>query len=108
MTVGTLAVRRPRHIGRDMFRAYELAARSSDVLRVIQIKSGATAKLELPVGTYLVQATISWCASPILLVEIAEGEHIELSCTPNLSRHELPIRGSEFANDYIRLTVDSP
>jgi hypothetical protein len=110
MPVGTLVVHRPKHFGRDMFRAYKVAVRTTEipsVLREIQIRIGATVELELPVGSYLIQATIAWCASQFYLADIVESEALVISCAPNLAYQGSPVPGSQFANDYIRLTAEA-
>lgn len=103
--IGTLVLQRPKHTGRDMFRSYKVAVGRD---RAVKLKNGATLPMELPAGPYLLQATISWCKSAIIRVEIIENEAITVTCSPNLAYRGTPTPGSQFAANYIQLTVESP
>jgi hypothetical protein len=100
---GFIEVRRERHFGRDMFRSYEVAIGRSDS---VVVKNGETARIAVPAGSYLVQATISWCKSPIIRVVVDEGEVLRIACEPNLAAKGMPVRGSAVAANYISLRVE--
>jgi hypothetical protein len=104
MPTGQLAVYRPRHFGRDMFRSYEFMVGRD---KTFQIGNGKSLHIELPAGSYPLQASISWCTSRIHLVDVAEGATTVVVLAPNLSyRREIPFKGSAYAADYIRLSID--
>ena len=103
MGTGLIEVHRERHFGRDMFRSYKVAIGRNDS---VVVKNGETAQIELPAGPYLVQATISWCKSPIIRVVVAEGQTLRITCAPNLSVKGMPVRGSVVAQNYISLQVE--
>ncbi|MBR7838628.1 hypothetical protein KDL01_35500 [Actinospica durhamensis] len=107
MAQATLVIRRSKHVGRDMFRAYQFTVgRTGAPRQTLSLRNGREQTIELPPGSYLVQAKIAWCLSRIGLLELADGDVVTVTLSPNLDYSGVPVKGSDFANDYIRLTVE--
>jgi hypothetical protein len=75
-----LIIRRPKQLA-DMFRRYKIVINQTEVA---SLKRGEDLSLDLPGGTYLVQAKIDWCSSRVMTLHLADGETFQLEVGSNL------------------------
>jgi len=74
-----IVVRRPEGGYRDRIRSYWIEV---DGVRIGKVARGEQAEFSVAPGKHQVRATIDWSGSPVVEVEVSDGETVRLTVEP--------------------------
>ncbi len=96
-----IAVRRPEGAWRDRLRSYWIEI---DGVRVGKVRRGEQVEFPVAARSHNVRAVIDWTGSPVVQVEVADGETARLSVGPAGNSFQLWQLGKR--DSYLKLAVE--